>query len=585
MKLNNQIKIVLILPENQAGNVARFHHFLLGALVPLLEAEHTTWGNAKDQFLFPCYETQVDHIKSLCIQNLIITSAMEFESEGPMPTGGRRPIWREECRNNERVIKLAGRDVPRRYSKSVFQSCSERCRELWGRQYSTALKWATNKFSQCRSRVLFVERIPADGDLAVRPEQTNKNKSGSHRRVIQNHQELVAIASEEFGGCLSISLDSLPLTHQAALFASADVIIAQHGAALANLIWARSDSVLVEIFPDQLARRKDYFGALARCLSIKYFRIRQDEQKGPVDPADFRAVIRDVAAALQKNKSMYRLHAYPKALLKSAEYVLSNMCQKLAKAKTSTQTMQQNRGVNTSKQKKFARVSSPSQYGIKAYSQYGEDIYLIINGLINKFSSTGIVVEVGAFDGLKYSNSKLFEEYFGFKSILIEPSESFRKIPINRPNASWHHCAAAERFGVEAFAGSSAVAGMTKHMPASYRDRWNVNAMKQYNILTIPLDSIVEIEQLQYIDFLSIDVQGSELDVLRGFSFSVPVGIVCIEMEDHDLQKNQQCRDILSQNGMRLYGSVHVSEFWVSENYFRSSEISDKYSNAYSIDW
>jgi hypothetical protein len=98
---------------------------------------------------------------------------------------------------------------------------------------------------------------------------------------------------------------------------------------------------------------------------------------------------------------------------------------------------------------------------------------------------------VGAFDGLKYSNSKLFEEYFGFKSILIEPSESFRKIPINRPNASWHHCAAAERFGVEAFAGSSAVAGMTKHMPASYRDRWNVNAMKQYNILTMPLDLLM----------------------------------------------------------------------------------------------
>jgi FkbM family methyltransferase len=221
---------------------------------------------------------------------------------------------------------------------------------------------------------------------------------------------------------------------------------------------------------------------------------------------------------------------------------------------------------------------------MKAFSQYGEDIFIIINRLINKDCKSGIIVEVGALDGLKYSNSKLFEDYFGFKCILVEPSPSFKKIPTNRPNASWHCCALAQDFGVEMFAGNSAVAGMTKHMPQSYVDRWQVDSMNKFHVLTMPLNAIVKIEQLEYIDFLSIDVQGAELDVLKGFDFSIPVGIVCIEMEDHDLQKNQECRDILSRNGLTLFGSAHISEFWIDANYFRSAEISDKTCNPLGID-
>jgi len=43
------------------------------------------------------------------------------------------------------------------------------------------------------------------------------------------------------------------------------------------------------------------------------------------------------------------------------------------------------------------------------YSQQGEDIY-IYNNFINKICPDGLFVELGAMDGIVYSNTKFFED-------------------------------------------------------------------------------------------------------------------------------------------------------------------------------
>jgi hypothetical protein len=47
------------------------------------------------------------------------------------------------------------------------------------------------------------------------------------------------------------------------------------------------------------------------------------------------------------------------------------------------------------------------------YSQIGEDI-LIYNNYINKIKNDGTYIEIGASDGLTYSNTKFFNEKLGF---------------------------------------------------------------------------------------------------------------------------------------------------------------------------
>ena len=51
---------------------------------------------------------------------------------------------------------------------------------------------------------------------------------------------------------------------------------------------------------------------------------------------------------------------------------------------------------------------------IKIVSAAGEDIFIQRN-FINKFTIDGIFLELGACDGLRYSNTMFFEQYYGFK--------------------------------------------------------------------------------------------------------------------------------------------------------------------------
>ena len=61
------------------------------------------------------------------------------------------------------------------------------------------------------------------------------------------------------------------------------------------------------------------------------------------------------------------------------------------------------------------------------FSQQGEDLYILKN-YINKKNPSGIFVEVGALDGIAYSNTGFLEMELGFSGVLIEPSKSYEKL-------------------------------------------------------------------------------------------------------------------------------------------------------------
>ena len=54
-----------------------------------------------------------------------------------------------------------------------------------------------------------------------------------------------------------------------------------------------------------------------------------------------------------------------------------------------------------------------------AYSQWGEDIFLYDNYFGD--IQNGTFVELGALDGVLYSNTKFFEDTLNWSGILIEP--------------------------------------------------------------------------------------------------------------------------------------------------------------------
>ena len=111
--------------------------------------------------------------------------------------------------------------------------------------------------------------------------------AGTARRSIPNYRQVTEEISDRVGPLLSLKLEGMKLVDQVALFSAADVIIAQHGAALSNLVWARPGTAVVEIMPrtmPQAIQDVGFFSHLAACRQLRHRFVWQDGDHAPVDP-------------------------------------------------------------------------------------------------------------------------------------------------------------------------------------------------------------------------------------------------------------------------------------------------------------
>lgn len=211
-----------------------------------------------------------------------------------------------------------------------------------------------------------------------------------------------------------------------------------------------------------------------------------------------------------------------------------------------------------------------------AHSQHCEDIFVhrhVMNVPVDDLS----IVEVGAFDGLTYSNSIFFEEVLGAQpSLLVEPSPvNAELIRRNRPKSSLYQLACSEYYGITKFSGDLAVSGISEFFTPEYARKWKTQELRSYNVITVPMQGIVDSVNSPYIDLLSLDVQGAELSCLKSLNFIKPIGCIVIELEGHKPAEDEYCRNILLSNSYTLLARLHISEVWVLNDYSRKSIIFD----------
>ena len=67
-------------------------------------------------------------------------------------------------------------------------------------------------------------------------------------------------------------------------------------------------------------------------------------------------------------------------------------------------------------------------------SENGQDIFAL---LVSNFSRDKMFVEIGAYDGITFSNTYLLEKKFGWTGLLVEPiPRNFNRIALNRESRS-----------------------------------------------------------------------------------------------------------------------------------------------------
>lgn len=209
------------------------------------------------------------------------------------------------------------------------------------------------------------------------------------------------------------------------------------------------------------------------------------------------------------------------------------------------------------------------------YSQCEEDIFL--NTFVFKNKKNGVYIELGALDGVLYSNTKFFEDTLQWTGILIEPHpEKFKKLKTCRPNnflfndlVSCHKEPLEFRYFLDYHA---AVSGVESTLSQHHFDTFfnnDSNKPLPQTVKTITpktLTEIVHSTSLKHIDFLSLDVEGHEYEVLQSWDFSVPIDVIVVETLGVQPEKDELCRQILNKNNYTCIVKYKYNEIFALNN-------------------
>lgn len=199
-------------------------------------------------------------------------------------------------------------------------------------------------------------------------------------------------------------------------------------------------------------------------------------------------------------------------------------------------------------------------------SQYGQDLFALLSV---DFKSEGYFVEVGAYDGVTYSNTYLLEQ-IGWQGLLIEPSKHYNKIKKNRAVKSYN-CAVYSNSNVKLeFIDSKEFSTL---MPFRISDNHNRSG-KIYFVNTMTLEELlIDSNAPNYIDFISIDTEGSEFEILKSFNFvRYTFGVISIEHNFVQEKRNKIHQLLTSFNYIRvLEGKTEVDDWYVNNQIFRKN--------------
>jgi FkbM family methyltransferase len=154
---------------------------------------------------------------------------------------------------------------------------------------------------------------------------------------------------------------------------------------------------------------------------------------------------------------------------------------------------------------------------LQSYSQLGQDLWVIelLEGKTN-----GVFIEVGASNGVYLSNTLLLEQEFAWEGLCIEPSSEFLNLKNNRT------CQVAnelifDKDNIEVDFIEDNLNDDTKSF-SGIKTSLDKHAVKgpSFKRKTITLNTLLNsISFSKRIDFLSIDTEGSEYEVLQGIDF------------------------------------------------------------------
>ena len=207
---------------------------------------------------------------------------------------------------------------------------------------------------------------------------------------------------------------------------------------------------------------------------------------------------------------------------------------------------------------------------MRSFSQLQQDIEVL---KYYDYKHNGYFVEIGASDGIELSNTYLLETEYNWKGICVEPiPERYDLLLTNRPKSICSNKAIYNKSNLsllfdisnecDLFSGLSAYIDCHKHIVE--KDK------KQINVSTISLNDLLDESNCpQFIDYLSLDTEGSELEILQSVDFDkYKFGIIDVE-HNYIEPRRSEIYHLLLSKGYKYKGENQ----WDDSFYFKLDNI------------
>jgi FkbM family methyltransferase len=172
----------------------------------------------------------------------------------------------------------------------------------------------------------------------------------------------------------------------------------------------------------------------------------------------------------------------------------------------------------------------------RSYAHSGEDV--LVEGML-KWVKQGTYVDVGAYHPVLYSNTYILYQK-GWKGIVIDPNIDMKPLyTLMRPRDTFVHTAVGPTAGKRPYYmfDDGAYNSFDEGRAKSWKASRGLEIREVREVSFKPLAQILKEEKIAKIDFLNIDVEGLDFDVLKTHDWNIPTTVIAIEDETFNPDK------------------------------------------------
>ncbi|WP_395052153.1 FkbM family methyltransferase [Flavobacterium sp.] len=202
------------------------------------------------------------------------------------------------------------------------------------------------------------------------------------------------------------------------------------------------------------------------------------------------------------------------------------------------------------------------------FSQFKQDKF--INEVIFYNKKFGFFIDIGAHDGVNINNSLFFERYRNWKGICIEPNPNvYKELVKNRKAININKCIGNENKKVmftQITGYSEMLSGITDNYHSNHVERIDSLISKKGGIKSeieidmITLDTIEEAKNND-IDFISIDTEGNEYDIVTSINFKL-LNVKCLVIENN--YNDNRISSYLQSSNFKLIFKLDTDDIYVN---------------------